>query len=63
MKVAIQHLNYSIQVECHLNSLRAAQKGEELAQHCDAQCDPLMVERSLTHQSLHPTPQLRQEEI
>lgn len=37
MKVAVQHLNYSIQIQGHLDPLRAAQKGERLVQCCNVQ--------------------------
>lgn len=58
MKVAVQHLNYSIQVQGHLDPLRAAWKGERLVQCCNVQLTPPMVGRSTTHQRLHQTSQL-----
>jgi len=57
MKVAVQHLNYSIQVQGHLDPLGAAWKGERLVQYCNVQLTPPTAGRSMTHHRLHQTAQ------
>lgn len=59
VKVAVQHLNYSIQVQGHLNPLRAAWKGERLIQCCNIQLTPPTAGRFTTRQNLRQTSQLK----